>query len=192
MAAAHPQTDTLSRVRREQRRRAKKSENSGLRIVLAATAITLGVLLFAFGAVGFLMLSRAPQQPLASKFDTPPVVQQQIEVAPPAPKKKPVRNLAIELPPPAAIPSPTQAELEKQAAEQNASETEAAEAPVPEAEPETTATIQEPSTEAEEKTAPKRKAVEHQRPQRYVRRQAPQSQQSDNPLFQLFGIRQYR
>lgn len=197
MAAAHPKTDTLSRVRREQRRRAKKDGNSGLRIVLAATAITLGVLLFAFGAIGFLNISRAPQQPLATKFDPPLPVVQQTKAAPPAPKSEPVRDVVLELPPPPVVSLPTQADLEKQVAEQNAAEsaeTEAAETPVPApaAEPETTATIPEPSVEAEEKAAPQKKAVvHHRRPQRYVRRQA-QQPQSSNPLMQLFGIRQYR
>lgn len=192
MAAAHPDTDTLSRVRREQRRRGKKTENSGLRIVLAATAITLGVLLFAFGAIGFLMLARGPQEPLAGKFDPPLPDVQQSKAVPPSPKPEPARDVAIELPPPATVSLPTQAELERQVAAQNAAEPAATETPVPEAEPETTATVPDPSTQTEEQAAPKKKAAVHQRrPQHYVRRQPPQSQ-SDNPLLQLFGIRQYR
>lgn len=192
MAAAHPETDTLSRVRREQRRRGKRAGNSGLRIVFAATAITLGFLLFAFGAVGFLMVSRAPQQPLGSKFDPPLPIVRETKAAPPAQKTAPVRNVEIELPPPAAVSLPTQAELERQVAAQNAAETAAAETPMPEAEPETTATIPEPSAETDEDAATKKKAVVHQRrTRRYVRRPPPKTQ-SNNPLLQLFGIRQFR
>ncbi len=189
MTAGHTQTDVLSRVRREQRMRGKTSAFSGLRIVLGATAITVAMLLAAFGAIGLLLKARAPQQPIASRFDPMPPVLQQSEAPAEVPinraatsthektpepeevenkdgiEKKSVKALRVVAP-----PAPTAAQNNAVAQDKKAAE-----------EPETTATI------------PKQRVE----PQPQVRRppparRPPPESQSDNPLFELFGIKKYR
>lgn len=195
MAAANSQSDVLSRVRREQRMQPKPSRFSGLRIVLAATGITIAILLFAFGAIGMLMLVRSPQEPLATRFDpAPPVVQQVETPQTPQPdaaatsthektpepeivdnEKKPVKTLRVVTPP---------------AAEKNEA---VAEQQVPQADPETTATV--PPAQAQEPQQEPRPVVKHRprvQQQRVYRPAQKQERQSDNPLFQLFGIKQYK
>jgi hypothetical protein len=197
MAAGHIQTDVLSRVRREQRMHGKPSRFSGLRIVLAAAAITLTLLLLAFGAIGMLLMARAPQEPLASKLDpSPPLVQQtevpasvpQAEIETPtsvhektpeaekAPdsEKKTVKTLRV-IAPPAPEEKPNDAVVQQ----------------APPTEPETTATIPPAPKAQEERQVPKRAVQPRQRQQQAVRRTVPDTQ-SDNPFFQLFGIRKYR
>jgi outer membrane biosynthesis protein TonB len=194
MAAGHAQTDVLSRVRREQRMHRKPSRFSGLRIVLAAAGITLAILLFAFGAIGMLMMARNPQEPLASKLDPAPPFVQQVETPVPEPEpaatsthektpepeitesgKKPVKTLRVVTPP--AV------EKNETVVEQQA----------PQADPETTATV--PPAQVQELREEPRPVVK-QRPrvqQRRVYRPArKQERQPDNPLYQLFGIKQYR
>lgn len=189
MAAGHSQTDVLSRVRREQRTRGKASAFSGLRVVLAATAITVSLMLVAFGAIGILLKSRTAPEPRATRLDNPPAVQQaETPQTMPEPEpaatstheknpevdeleKKAVKTLRVIAPPP---PATEQNENVAQSQPQAAA-----------ADPETTAAIP-PQTKQE---VPPR-AVQ-QRPQQQARRPVPDTQ-NDNPLFQLFGIKKYR
>ncbi len=198
MAAANSEIDVLSRVRREQRMQGKTSRFSGLHLVLAATAITVAILLFAFGAIGMLMMARSPQEPLASKLDpaplvvqqpeTPPVLQQS-EVPPPVPEtenstshhektvlepeKKTVKTLRVIAPP-----------------EEKSDTVAQQQAPTPE--PETTATIPPASQTQQPQQVPQREVRERPvRQQQAVRRKTPEPQY-DNPLFELFGIKKYR
>jgi hypothetical protein len=180
MAGAASQTDVLSRVRREQRLRGKASDFSGLRIIVSATAITIAILLFAFGAIGMLMLARSPQEPIVSKLDTAPPVPQmqpdsQVEL-----DVKSVKTQRIVSPAPVAVEPPQ----EKQ-------ETVVQQPPAPEPAPETTGTVQNPPAKTEQQVPPQPVQRYHAPQQQQVRRQVPDSQK-DNPLFQLFGIRQYR
>jgi len=189
MTAGHTQTDVLSRVRREQRMRGKTSTLSGFRIVLGATAITVAMLLAAFGAIGLLLKARAPQQPIASRFDPMPPVLQQSETPAEAPinraatsthektpeleevenkdgiEKKSVKALRVVAPP--APP----AEQNNVVAQDKKSATE----------PEVTGTVPQQRVEPQPQV----------RKQNPVRRPPPESQ-SDNPLFELFGIKKYR
>ncbi len=204
-------------LRRELKKHGKPSAFSGLRIVLSATAITIGILFFAFGTLGMLMTSRAPQEPLTSKFDpAPPVVSQNeppIEYENPAPAPVVMQEEPLLIPEPAPVPFATQEEIERQEAALPAPPAAAepepvtANAPVAPAqentdnEPETTATIPaQPQTEepeAEEKPAVvprQRKAQRHAPPRHRGVRRAYQKKSAEpqNPLMQLFGIRQYR
>jgi hypothetical protein len=191
MAVVPSNSDVLSRVRREQRLRGKSSMSSGLRIVLAATGITLAILLFAFGAVGMLMMARSPQEPIASKLDLAPPLNAQAEVDPnqplpetvvakelPAktePESKMVKTLRV-IPPPAETPNDAVAQQKQ----------------LPVADPETTAAIPPPAAKQPQVPQP----VAQQQPrhqQQAVRRPGPKKDsQADNPLYQLFGIKQYR
>ena len=187
MTGASTSNDVLSRVRREQRLRAKDSSFSGLRIVLMATAITVAILLFAFGAIGMLIMARSPQEPIASKLDpAPPLVQQvqeplqnqpQPETQVAEPDAKAVKTLRVVAPtPPVAEP------LQK-------NETTAQQ---PAVVPETTATIPPSSPpHAQQTQVPPRAVQQRQAPQHAVRRPVPEAQ-ADNPLFQMFGIKKYR
>lgn len=189
MAAGHTHTDVLSRVRREQRTHGKPSAFSGLRVVLFAAGITVAIMLFAFGALGMLMMARSPQEPIAVRLDpspSPPPVQQ-TEVPVPAPQAEPetptsihekipeadqklVKSLRVIAPPPQA-PEQHDAVAQQQ---------------VPPPEPETTATIP-----AAPQAQPPQNQQRPARQQQSVRRPVPE-QQYDNPLFQLFGIKKYR
>jgi hypothetical protein len=196
MAAAQNQTDVLSRVRREQRMHRKPSRYSGLRIVLAATGITIAILLFAFGAIGMLLMARNPQEPLASKFDPAPPVAQQVEMPPVTPQpeiatsthektpepddtdKRAVKTLRVIAP-----PAPPAAEQSEAVVQQQ----------VPQTDPETTATV--PPAQVQEPQEEPKPVVKHRprvQQQRVYRPAQKQERQSDNPLFQLFGIKQYR
>lgn len=213
MAAAHHDKN----LRRELKKRGKPSAFSGLRIVLFATAITIGILFFAFGTLGMLMMSRAPQEPIATKFDpAPPVVSQNelpVEPIKPAPEPVVAQEEPLLIPEPAPVPLATQEEIERQEAALPAPLAEAEPEPVianvpvqPEQEnadsdPETTATIpaqpQQEEPEAEEKPAlvPRQKKTQrHAPPRQHVVRRAHQKKSAEpqNPLLQLFGIRQYR
>lgn len=213
MAAGHHDKN----LRRELKKRGKPSAFSGLRIVLFATAITIAILFFAFGTLGMLMTSRAPQEPLAGKFDpAPPVVSQNelpIEPINPAPEPVVAQEEPLLIPAPVPVPLATQEEIERQEAAlpapPAAAEPEPVTAHVPEqpepenadSEPETTATIpaqpQKEEPEAEEKPAvvpPQRKTHRHAPPRQRVVRRAYQKKSAEpqNPLLQLFGIRQYR
>ncbi|MBY0533058.1 MAG: hypothetical protein K2P86_13900 [Xanthobacteraceae bacterium] len=183
MAAGHTQTDVLSRVRREQRMHGKPSSFSGLRIVLAATAVTLAILLFAFGAIGVLMMARAPQEPLATRFDPAPPVAQQTEVQLPAPQAELEVPLNIEREAKAEAETKTVKTLRVIAPQPAPENKETVQQPLPE--PETTATI--PQAQQQPQQVPQRPV----RQQQAVRRPAPETQ-NDNPLFQLFGIKKYR
>lgn len=188
MAAAHPQNDVLSRVRREQRMRGKASAFSGVRIVLGATAITVAILFLAFGAIGMLMKARAPQQPIASRFDPlPPVQQSELPAEVPVDRaatsthekipepdepenkdgieKKTVKTFRVVAPPAPPTEQSTDVAQDKKAAE----------------EPEVTATIPQPRAQ------PAQQFRKHPP----ARRTQPESQ-NDNPLFELFGIKKYR
>ncbi len=199
MAATHPDKDALARVRREQRMQGRPSAFSGLRIVLSAAAITVAILLAAFGAIGMLLLARVPQEPIARQPDPVAPSVMQTELPPEqAPAPELVANEPLILPAPEPVPFPSQDQLEKEAA--------ALPPPVVEEEPETTAAIPdavaEPPEEIEEQAPqvqPKnrlRRKVQQQKQQqqRVVRRpvQRKSEPRSDNPLLQLFGIRQYR
>lgn len=200
MAAGHSQTDMLSRTRREQKKRGKPAAFSGLQIVLAATGITVALLLFAFGAIGMLMMARTPQEPFAGKLDTQPPLVQQVETpqAPaetemptsvhtkmpePAPEKtenadqdkRTVKTLRV-IAPPVSEPEPTETVKQEQS---------------PVAEPETTAAIPPSKTELQQKQQPRAARQQQVRRQYPVRRQASEPQ-SDNPLLRLFGVKQYR
>jgi cytoskeletal protein RodZ len=188
--AAYTHTDILTRVRREQRLRGKSSGFSGLRIVLTATAITVAILLFAFGAIGMLMMARSPQQPIASRLDPAPLAQAVPETANPEPQAnlepevKSVKTQRIVSPaPPAAEVPDVKQELAAQPAQ------------VPSSEPETTAAIPNPAAQAQQQAPQVSQNATRQQPapqqQHAVRRPVPDSQ-SDNPLFQLFGIKKYR
>lgn len=203
MAARQTQSDVLSRVRREQQKHGKPSAFSGLRIVFTATAITLGILLFAFGAIGMLLLARSPQEPIVSKLDPAPPVVTQTETPQPAPSvvmqtEAPpsapalVLNEPVNIPAPEPAAPPTQSQLEKEAA--LPPQPLPPEAP---AEPETTSAIPEPPAQPEAAQVPPRNTVRRATPprQRHVVRRTVQRKnesQSSNPLFQLFGVRQYR
>jgi len=188
MTGASTSNDVLSRVRREQRLRAKDSSFSGLRIVLMATAITVAILLFAFGAIGMLIMARSPQEPIASKLDpAPPLVQQvqeplqnqpQPEIQAAEPDAKAVKTLRVVAPTPPPVAEPLQK-----------NETTAQQ---PAVEPETTATIP-PSTppQTQQTQVPPRAVQQRSAPQHAVRRPVPEAQ-ADNPLFQMFGIKKYR
>lgn len=214
MAAGHAHRN----LRRELKKRGKPSAFSGLRVVLFATAITVAILFFAFGTLGMLMTSREPQEPLATRFDPAPPVVSRSE--PPLERIEPasepvvaVQEEPLLIPEPAAVPLATQDEIERQEAALPAPavnpEPEPATANVPaqpdtpdaDNEPETTATIpaqpQQEEPEAEEKPAvvpPQRKTHRHAPPRQRVVRRAHQKKSAEpqNPLMQLFGIRQYR
>lgn len=193
--------DTLSRVRREQRMRGKSSTVSGLRIVMMAAAITVAILLFGFGAVGMLMLARSPQEPITSKLDPAPPVSIQADVPPAAIPQ-------AEAPPPLVLPQP-EAALQQSEAETPAArsvKTHRVLAPAPakdepvkdltfvpapqaEPEPDTTASIPQPQPAQQNPQAVRPRVPQQQ----HVRRHTPKTDsQSENPLFRLFGIRQYR
>jgi hypothetical protein len=190
MAGVAPHNDVLSRVRREQRLYGKDASFSGIRIVLIATGITVAILLFAFGAIGMLMMARSPQESVANKLEQPPFVAPQaqapVELETQVPMPLPAAKMdRVEIPAPQLILPPTQAELEKGFAAQQ---------PVPQAEPETTASIppapeqaQQPEPQVKRNVVRPRPQVRQQQVQRPVR-----DSQDDNPLFQLFGIRKYR
>lgn len=194
MAGVSSNIDLSSRVRRGQRMHRKPSRYSGLRIVLAAAGITIAILLFAFGAIGMLLMARNPQEPLASKLDpaapvlqveTPPA-EQQPEVAtsthektpePEDTEKKSVKTLRVIAPPLPAAEQKNEAVVQQQ---------------VPEADPETTATVPPAQVQA---PPPEPRPVVKQRPrtrQQVYRPAQKKEQHSENPLFQLFGIKQYR
>lgn len=192
MAAGHNHSDVLSRVRREQRIYGKPSAFAGLRIVLAATAITAAILLLAFGTIGILLKARAPQEPVVNLIDPAPPAVQQVETPQPMPEpaassihekkpeieeleKKPVKPLRV-------IAPPVRPEEKNEAV---AKEEKSSPAP----DPETTATIPPPQAQPNEQVRP-RAAQRTPRPQQ-ARRPAPDTQ-NDNPLFQLFGIKKYR
>lgn len=211
-------------MRREPKRHGKPSTFSGLRIVLSATAITIAILLLAFGALGMLTVARAPQEPLANKFDPPlPVVAQNEPKAIPAPMPAPeavpeqtaLTDDPLLVPAPEQVPFVTQAEIERQeaalpaqVAAEDKSEPEApvaaAEPQKPEADSETTASIpsskeepeakEEPDAEEQPVAAPKKRNVRRSPPrQRVVRRPyQKKAAETQNPLLQLFGIKQYR
>jgi hypothetical protein len=191
MAAARTQTDVLLRVRREQRMRGKDSSFSGVRIVLFAAGITVAILFFAFGAIGMLMMARSPQEPIASKLDPAPPIVQQTEVPAPIPQaevdplplspellpdeKKTVKTLRVVAP-----PAPV--------TEQNDAVAQQPQVP----EPETTAAIP-PAAEQRPEVPPPVAQQRRRYPQQAVRGPVvKRDSQSDNPLFQLFGIKQYR
>lgn len=175
---------------------------SGLRIVLTATAITIALILCAFGAIGMLMMARTPQQtPIADRFDpVPPRVQQsdtQItpepepqtptsvheKTLPPEPEtadleKKAVKTLRVIAPPPAPEQKP-EAKTEIAGDPKKVS-----------AEPETTGTLP-PAASPQQQTAPRAVPPRTPRRQQNVRRPT-QEVQNENPLLQLFGIKKYR
>lgn len=179
--------------------RGKPAAASGFRIVLAATGITVLLLIGAFGAIGMLMKVRGPQEPIASKLDpAPPLVAEAPPppVVTPEPEQVAVASEPLIIPPPEPVPFATQDQLEKEVAalppEEIASDPE----------PETTASIPE-TAEPEEQEAkpepvvvPRKRAAPRQAPprQRVVRRtyQKKAEPQSTNPFMQLFGIKQYR
>jgi hypothetical protein len=189
MAAGYTQTDVLSRVRREQRRYGKPAAFSGLKLILAATAITVVILFLAFGAIGMLIVARTPQEPMTGRFDPAPPIVQQVETPQSEPpletavsthektldpddiEKKAVKTLRVIAPP---------------AAEQNDAVAQQP-VPAPTPDPETTATV--PPPRVQPKVPPR--AVQHRPQQQPVRRPIPDSQ-NDNPFFQLFGAKKYR
>jgi outer membrane biosynthesis protein TonB len=194
MAAEYPRTDVLSRVRREQRTYGKPSAFAGLRIVLAATAITAAMLLLAFGTIGILLKVRTPQEPVVNLIEPAPPAVQQVETPQPMPEsepaassihekkpeveeleKRPVKTLRVIAP-----PAPPAEQNEAVAKEEKSS-------PAPD--PETTATIPPPQTQPRETERP-RAAPRTPRPKQ-ASRPGPDAQ-NDNPLFQLFGIKKYR
>ncbi|HRF07828.1 MAG TPA: hypothetical protein PL193_04175 [Xanthobacteraceae bacterium] len=197
--------------------RGKPSAFSGLRIVLFATAITIALLFFAFGTLGVLMTSRAPQEPLASKFDPAPPVVARSEPLPeqtaPMPETIDAQEEPLLIPEPAPVPFATQDEIERQEAALPAPAIETQPEPITanapaepdqenaESEPETTATIpaqpqkEEPEAEEQPAVVPRQRKIQRQAPprQRVVRRaQQKKSAEPQNPLMQLFGFRQYR
>lgn len=194
-----PNDDVLSRVRREQRIHGKSSRFSGLRIVLTATAITLALLLCAFGAIGMLLMARSPQEPIASKLDPSAPVVQQTEVQAPTPQaeleqstsvhektpepekapedeKKAVKTLRVIAPPPVVE------DQQKAVVQQER---------VPEPEPETTSAIPPVPEAKQTQPQPRQTRQRPPRQQQAVRRRAPEPQ-SDNPFLRLFGIKKYR
>jgi hypothetical protein len=192
MAAGYTQTDVLSRVRREQRRHGKPVGFSGLRLVFAATAITVVILLFVFGAIGMLFVARTPHEPMTGRLDPAQPMVQQSEKPQAEPsletavsthektlesddiEKKAVKTLRV------IAPAPPPVEQNDIVVQQPV--------PVPAPDPETTATV--PPPRAQPQVPPR--AVQHrQHQQRSVRRPVPDSQ-NDNPLFQLFGVKKYR
>jgi hypothetical protein len=184
MAAGHPQNDVLSRVRREQRMRGKPSGLSGLRIVLGAAAITLTLLLLAFGAIGLLMRGRTPQEPIASRFDPAPPVMQQAETPTPPPATQPETPSSVHV----KKPEPVQEKADPDTKPVKAVRILAPPSQQkddPSSEPETTASIPE-SQENRQEPRPVQLKKHHA-----VRRPPPEAQ-NDNPLFQLFGIKKYR
>lgn len=187
--AAHTHTDVLTRVRREQRMHGRSSGFSGLRIVLTATAITVAILLFAFGAIGMLMMARSPQQPLASKLDPAP------ELVLAAPEVNPEQQAKTELEVKSVKTQRVVSPAPQPAAEVPKQELAVQPVQVPSPEPETTAAIPNPSTQAQQQTpqAPHQAVRQQPAPQQQhaVRRPVPDSQ-SDNPLYQMFGIKKYR
>lgn len=199
MARPQATDDVLSRVRREQRLHGKSSRFAGLRIVLTATAITLALLLCAFGAIGVLLMARTPQEPIASKLGPSAPAAQQTEMQAPAPQPELEQSTSIH----EKTPEPEKApEDEKKAVktlrviapappveEPQAAVVQQPEVPAPE--PETTSAIP-PSPQAKEPPAqPRQTRQRPPRQQQAVRRRAPEPQ-SDNPFLQLFGIKKYR
>lgn len=212
MAAGHYQNHALSRVRGT-RVHGKPSAFSGLRVVLAAAAITVAILFVAFGAIGMLMLARAPQEPVAKLDPAPPVVMPQAETPQEALQETPQETPPLETATsihektPEAV-EPEQAdkkeepenkdEIEKRtvktfrviappASPAEPNET-VAEEKKPEPDPETTAAI---PPQAKEKQPPRRVQKRPPRQRQTVRRPVP-DKQSDNPFLQLFGIKKYR
>lgn len=214
MAAGHADRN----LRRGLKKPGKPSALAGLRIVLSATAITVGILFFAFGTLGVLMTSRAPQEPLATRFDpAPPIISQtepSIAQSEPVPEPVAAPEEPLLIPEPSPVPLATQDEIERQEAALPApvpdAEPESATANVParpepagdDREPETTATIPAQPENAEPDLAEEKPAVvprqrntrRHAPPRKRVVRRAQQkkSAESQNPLMQLFGIRQYQ
>lgn len=175
---------------------------SGLRIVLTATAITVALILCAFGAIGMLMMARTPQAPAVDRFDpVPPRVQQSDTEVNSQPAPETPTSVHEKTPP--AEPEPDTADLEKKAVktlrviappaapEQKAEEkTEIAGDPKNAAPaPETTGAIP-PAASPQQQTAPRAERPRPHRPQN-VRRPTKEAQ-SENPFLQLFGIKKYR
>lgn len=196
MARATISNDVLSRVRREQRQHGKDTSFSGLRIVLVATGITVAILLFAFGAVGMLLMARSPQEPIASRLDPSAPLVQQTETPLAAPQAEPEIPTSVH----AKKLEPEQKSIEadhksvktlRVIAPPEPNDAVAQRKEVPVSEPETTATI--PPAAAAQPQVPRPVAQQQPRYQQQVRRPAAKNeQQTDNPLLQLFGIKQYR
>jgi hypothetical protein len=207
MAAGH----RTSGMKRNPKRHGKPSGFSGLRIVASAAAITVVILFFAFGAVGLLMMARAPQESIAGKLDTNPPVfaqEQSPAIVPPAPE--PVVAAVEEplvIPATEPVPFATQQELEQEEAALPSqivaeAQPDSDAVPEPESEPETTASVPEPPAMEQPEAQAKPQPVIVPRKQR-VRRYTPPRQQrvvrrtykkkaepeSTNPLMQLFGVR---
>jgi hypothetical protein len=170
-----------------------------LRIVMSATAVTILVLLFAFGGVGFLLLARSPQEPIVTKLDlSPPLVapaklepqsQAKIKTIPvPAPVVEAPQSKLDET---AAAPPPLKQEtvVAPQAKKEEAVAVPQNIAPVPAPEPEITAAIPS-TTETKPETVQENATKQRRAPQRVIRRAPPQKkaeQQFTNPFSQLFG-----
>jgi hypothetical protein len=166
-----------------------------LRIVMSATAVTILVLLFAFGGVGFLLLARSPQEPIVTKLDFSPPLVAPAKLEPPSQAKIktiPVPAPVVEAPQAKSeetVAAPPPVKQETVVAPQPKKEDTIAAPQNPALEPETTATIS-PSQQTEPKVKPEQRPTVQR--QRVVRRLPPPKKtepQFTNPFYRLFDGR---
>lgn len=190
--------------------------------MLAAAAITVAILLVAFGTIGMLILVRTPQEPVVKLDPAPPAAMQQVETPQEVPQETPPLETATSIhektPGPVEAEQPDQKieaeskdEIEKRtvktfrvlappAATAEPNET-VAEEKKPEAEAKAEAKSEpepEPETTAtipqpQAKTKrPPRRAQQRPVRKRQAVRRAVPNTKSENPFLQLFGIKKYR
>ncbi len=199
-AAARSRAARPTRAQLEQKANGQPAMLVNLRIVISATAVTILVLLFVFGGIGFLLLARSPQEPLVSKIDVSlplvapakldPPSQARIKTVPvPAPVAEAPQVKSEETV--VALPFAKKEEPPIVAAPKQDETIAAPQNPVPALlpEPETTATIL-PVQKTEPRVEPQqRPAVQRQR----VIRRAPPPKKAEpqftNPFYRLFDGR---
>lgn len=189
-AAARSRAARPTRAQLEQKAKGQPAMLVNLRIVMSATAVTIMVLLLAFGGVGLLLLARSPQEPLVSRIDISPPLVAPAKLDPPSQAKiktVPVPAPVVEAPQTKSEETVAAPRLKKEeivAAPQNT-------APVPVPEPETTATIP-PAPEVKPETAQENVVKQRPAPQRVIRRAPPPKKaepQFTNPFYRLFDGR---
>ncbi len=199
-AAARSRAARPTRAQLEQKAKGQPAMLVNLRIVMSATAVTILVLLFVFGGIGFLLLARSPQEPLVSKIDISPPLVAPAKLDPPSQAKiktVPVPAPVVEAPQvkteeTVAAPPPAKKEEPPIAAAPKKNETMAAPqnpVPAPLPDPQTTATVP-PVQQTEPKVEPEqRPAVQRQRVIRHAPPPKKAEPQFTNPFYRLFDGR---
>ena len=191
----------LERKALQQKAKGQPAMLVNLRIVMSATAVTITLLLVAFGGIGLLLLARSPQEPLVTKLDLSPPLVVPAKPEPPSQaevKTVPVPTPVVEAPQTkaeetVAVPPAKNDEPPIVAAPKKEETIAAPQNPVPVPEPETTATIP-PAPEVKPETARKNVVKQRAAPQRprVVRRLPPPKKaepQFTNPFSRLFDGR---